>query len=64
MSALPPNSDRKSGPPQSHVCFSSESGHVQCNGSCLADIQVDVRLPNRRLDPLIHINAPVVWACS
>jgi len=32
---LYPNSDRESGHlPRGHVCFTPESGHVRCNGSC------------------------------
>ena len=32
---LYPNSDRESGfPAKDHVCFTPESGHVQCTGAC------------------------------
>jgi len=30
-----PNSDRESGPPATgHVCFTPQSGHVQCTSEC------------------------------
>jgi hypothetical protein len=36
MSALPPDNDRESGfPHKGHVCFTPESGHVQCTSSSL-----------------------------
>ena len=34
MSALPPKRPRKRISAQGHVCFTPESGHVQCNEGC------------------------------